>query len=108
MAGWFVDIFVEWIVRMIAKLVHRVQSRSWPHVQAIITAVRCERAGYGCHLADVHFDYEFEGTEFSGLHEEPFLVHDLGTDYCLDHPAGTKAPIRVNPHDPKKVVFLGS
>ena len=77
MGGLFVDIFVEWIVRMIAKLVNRVRSSSWPQVQGIVTAVRCERAGYGCHLADVHFDYEYQGAEFSGLHEEPFIMHAL-------------------------------
>jgi hypothetical protein len=107
MGGWFADILIEWIVRMIAKLVHRLRSLSWPVVDATITSSNCPRAGYGCHVADIHYDYEFAGEAFSGLHEEPFLMHSLGQDYVLDHPINSHARIRVKQAAPSVAVFLG-
>jgi len=107
MGGWFLDIWIEWIVRMIAKLIHRMRSRSWPVVDAMITSSDCPRAGYGCHVADIHYDYEFAGEAFSALHEEPFLMHALGRDYVLDHPVNSRARIRVKPGSPAVAVFLG-
>ncbi len=102
MAGLFIDIVIEWIVRMVANTIRRMRSRSWPVVTATVTSSRCEQAGYGCHVADINFDYSFATEDFSGLHKEPFLVHDLAKDYVRRFPADCETPVRVNPANPSK------
>ena len=106
MAGWFVDIFIEWLIRMIVKDVRTLKSTSWPVVTATVTSTRCDRAGYGCHLADVHFDYSWDEKGFSGLHEEPFMMLDSGEEYARRFPEGTKIRVRVKPSDPEVTVAL--
>jgi hypothetical protein len=106
MGGWFADILIEWIVRLIARAVRRVNSMSWPVVDAIVTNARCERAGYGCHVADVHFDYSYQGQDFSGIDEEPFLIHAVGEDYANRFPAGKRIRVRVKPAHPETTVAL--
>ena len=106
MAGWFVDIFIEWIVRMVVNSIRRIRSRSWRVATATVTSSRYERAGYGCHVADIHYDYLWAGEDFSGLHHEPFLVHDLGKDYVRRFPADSETPVRVDPANPSKSVLV--
>ncbi|MGA2847791.1 MAG: hypothetical protein ABSE46_02260 [Terracidiphilus sp.] len=106
MGGWFVDIFVEWLVRMIVKIVRRINSRSWPVVETIVTASVYSKAGYGCDTTDLHFDYSFDGQEYSGLHEEPFIMADLAKDFALDYPAGANIKVRLKPSRPYVTVAL--
>jgi len=106
MAGWFLDIVIEWLVRMIVKIVRRIKSLSWPVVTGTVTNARCERAAYGCHVADVHFDYTHQENEFSGFHEEPFLSHGVGEDYVRRFQKGITISVRVKPRNPKVTVAL--
>jgi len=106
MGGWFADIFIEWIVRMVAKIIRRVQSHAWPAVEGIVTNAQCPRAHYGCHVADVHYDYSFEGVEYSTFHEEPFLMHDSGQEWARSVCIGSKIHVRANPRDPSQTVSI--
>lgn len=106
MGGWFADIFIEWIVRMVAKSVRRVQNYAWPVVEGVITNAQCQQAHYGCQVADVHFDYAFESVECSSFHEEPFLLHDTGENWARCMRVGSKVPIRVNPKEPSQTVAV--
>ncbi len=100
MGGWFADIFVEWIVRMSVNDIKLVRSRSWTTVRGVITYSNCSRAGYGCHVADVHYDYPVGGETYSGVHEEPFVSFANGEEYAGKFPVGSEYPVRVSPRDP--------
>jgi hypothetical protein len=41
MGGWFVDAFVEWLVRMVVNAIRMLRSR--------------------CHVADIYYDYSLTG-----------------------------------------------
>jgi hypothetical protein len=106
MGGWFADIFIEWLVRMIAKIVRRISSQSWPIVDATVTAARYNHASYGCDITDLHFDYSFDGQEYSGLQEQPFIMGALAKDFALDYPAGARIKLRLKPSQPDVTVAL--
>ena len=106
MAGWFLDIVVEWLVRMVVKIVRRINSRSLPVVTATVTAAVYSKAGYGCDTTDLHFDYSFDGQEYSELHEEPFIMGARAKDFALDYPAGASIKLRVKPSQPDVSVAL--
>jgi hypothetical protein len=104
MAGWFADVLIEWLIRLVVRAVRKLNSMSWPVVDATVTNARCERASYGCHVADVFFDYSFRGQDFSGIHEEPFLIHSVGEDYANRFVAGRRIRVRVKPAHPETTV----
>jgi hypothetical protein len=106
MGGLFVDVYVEWLIRMVVNDIRMFRSRSWPVVDGIVFDATCPRALGGCHVADVYYDYTFSGESFSGIHEEPFVAHSLGQDYILQFPTGSDYPVRVNPRDPSKSVAV--
>jgi hypothetical protein len=104
MGGWFVDIFVEWFVRMIVNDIKLVRSRYWTTVKGVITYSNCLRAGYGCHVTDVNYDYSVGGETHSGAHEEPFMSFSNGEEYAGKFPIGSVYPVRVSPRDPSDSV----
>jgi len=106
MAGWFLDIFIEWLIRMIAKIVRRVNSQSWPVVKATVTSAAYRNAGYGCDTTELHFDYSFDDQEYSGLHEEPFIMGAVAKDFALDYPAGAIIKVRLKPSQPDVTVAV--
>lgn len=106
LSGWFVDIIIEWLVRIVANSVRRIRSRSWPVVAATVTNAASPRADYGCHVADIHYDYSMLGETFSGIHEEPFVIHDAAKDYVCRFPAGCETPVRVKRDDPSVSVLV--
>jgi hypothetical protein len=106
MGGWFLDVYVEWFIRMVVNDVRMLRSRSWPVVNGAVFDSACPRANGGCHVADVYYDYSFSGQTFSGIHEEPFVIHSSGEEYLRQFPTGSNYPVRVNPRDPSKSVAV--
>jgi hypothetical protein len=106
MGGWFADIFIEWLVRATVKIVRRIKSRSWPVVEATVTAAVYSHASYGCDTTDLHFDYSYEGLEYSGLHEEPFTMGASAKDFAQDYLVGAIIRLRLKPSRPEVTVAL--
>lgn len=106
MGGWFADIFIEWIIRMIVMSARRIKSLSWPVVTATVTNSVHSRASYGCDTADIHFDYSFGDQDFSGFHEEPVLLGESGQAFAQRFPEGAQIKVRVKPSNPDTTVAL--
>ena len=106
MGGWFLDVYVEWLIRMVVNDIRMFRSRSWTVVNGVVFDAVCPQASGGCHVADIYYDYTFSGESLSGIHEEPFVIHSSGEDYVRRLPAGSNYPIRVNPRDPSKSVAI--
>ena len=51
MGGWFVDIFVEYLFRVMTRMIKRRGSGTWPVAKATVTRSGCPRAMYGCDAA---------------------------------------------------------
>jgi hypothetical protein len=100
MGGWFVDIFVEFLFRTVTGLVRRHRSRTWPVASATVTDSTCPRAGYGCHVAEIHYTYDVDGEPYTGTYEKPFISHRSGEDYARHFIPGTHFKVLVNPGDP--------
>jgi hypothetical protein len=86
--------------------VRRIKSLSWPVVHATVTNSVHNRASYGCDTTDIHFDYSFEGQDFSGFHEEPVLFGGSGKEFAQRFPAGTQIKVRVKSSNPDTTVAL--
>jgi hypothetical protein len=100
MGGWFVDIFVEYMFRLITHMFRRRGSGSWPVAQATVTSSTCPKAMYGCDVAEVCYTYRVDGELYTGVNEKPFTSHDSGESYVSNFAPGTEFTVRVKPGRP--------
>jgi Protein of unknown function (DUF3592) len=100
MGGWFVDIFVEYLFRVIVRMAKRRGSDTWPMAKATVTASGCPNAGYGCDVAEVHYTYRVDGELYTGTNEKPFISHNSGEAYVSRFIPGTEFSVRVKPGNP--------
>lgn len=61
MGGWFVDIYVEYLFRVVMRAVRLVRSRDWPVMRATVLSAECPHAGYGCTVAIIYYEYILGG-----------------------------------------------
>jgi hypothetical protein len=105
MGGWFVDIIVEYLYRIIARAIRTRGIAHWRIAKAKINDSSCARAIYGCHVAEVYYEYRVDGEMYTGADEAPFLFHDSGKEYVGRFAPRTEVIIRVKPSDPS-ISFL--
>jgi hypothetical protein len=106
MAGWFVDIWVEYLVRSVLGIIQRVRARSWPIVDACITSSSCPRASYGCHVAEIQYDYTAGGEGHWGTHKKPFLFLASGEAYTKRLSPGVRGLVKYNPKEPASSILI--
>jgi hypothetical protein len=105
MGGWFFDIIVEYFYRVVARAIRTRGIAHWRVVKAKVNDSACPRATFGCHVAEVYYEYRVDGEIYTGADEKPFLFHDSGKDYVARFLPGTEITIRLKPSDPS-VSFL--
>lgn len=81
MGGWFVDIFVEYLFRVMLRMIKRCGSSTWPIGTATVTSSACPNATYGCDVAEVYYTYRVDSELYTGINEKPFISNSSGEDY---------------------------
>jgi hypothetical protein len=104
MGGWFVDILVEYLFRVIVRAVRLLRSRDWPVAMGIVLSAECPRSWYGCTVASVYYEYPIAGEKYGAVYEKPFLSHDSGVEYAAQFVKGIDFKVRVKPEDPSTSV----
>jgi hypothetical protein len=100
MAGWFLDIFIEYIFRMFVRAVKLLRSRNWPVVKATLLSAECPHASYGCDVATVYYEYVVKGEKYGAAYDKPFVSHDSGAHYSAQFVKGMDFKVRVKPDNP--------
>jgi Protein of unknown function (DUF3592) len=100
MVGLFLDVFVEYLIRVIGRAIKRRRSRGWPTVRATVASSKCPQSS-GCNLAEVTYLYSFNGERYSGTNKKPFLRHDSAAEYIGHFVPSTEFTVRVKPDDPE-------
>src|SRR5215469_659191 len=102
MAGLFVDIFVEYLFRVLFHGLDLVRSRKWPIAKATVLSADCPLATYGCEVATVYYEYAINGEKCGGSFGVPFISRKAGEDYAALLAKGKHFKIRTKPGDPTK------
>ena len=97
MAGWFLDILVEYLVRVAMRIVQILRSRSWPAVAGTVTGSFYVNADFGCDIAKVCYEYRVDGVNHVGTYKNPVFFKSLGENYIARFPHGTELIIRIKP-----------
>jgi hypothetical protein len=106
MGGFFADIFVEFFVRVVMRMVRIFSSRSWPTLTGEVTASNYQKASYGCDVAEISYKYRVDGELYTGMYEKPFISTVHGEDYVARLPSGTEMVLRIKPGEPSVSVMV--
>ncbi len=90
MGGLVLDIYVEYIVRVIIRLFKTWGAKSWPIIQAKVTSTNCRPGGFGCAVADITYTYRLDGELYMGSDANPFVWTSSAKDYLENYGRGTE------------------
>src|SRR6266571_6183782 len=100
MSGLVIDILVEFLVRVVMRMMRIFRSSSWPTVNGKVTASTYQNAGYGCDVAEISYKYRVDGELYTGMYANLFISNVHGEDYVARLPVGTELVLRVKPGEP--------
>jgi len=100
MIGLYLDVVIEYLIRVIARAIKRRRSRGWTTTKATVVSSACATTS-SCDLAEVVYLYRFEGERYSGTNKKPFFSKHSAEDYISHFVAGTEFDVRVKPDDPE-------
>jgi hypothetical protein len=100
MAGWILDIIVEYLVRVVMRIVQLLRSRPWPTATATVTSSSYVKAGFGCDIVNVSYKYRVNGESYAGVYKKPLFLGSFYRNYVTRFPSGTELIIRVKPGNP--------
>lgn len=96
----YLDVVIEYLVRVITRAIKRRRSRGWPTTKATVVRSDCPKTS-SCDLAEVVYLYRFKDERYSGTDKKPFLSQTSAKDYISHYPPGTEFNVRVKPEDPE-------
>lgn len=105
MGGLFIDIYIEYFIRLIVRLIRDHKSRNWPAVEATISSTDSERLGYACPCAQLNYIYQVSAESYSGSHVRGFILRSSAEDFAGEFLNRGKAVVRIKPGDPEHSVL---
>lgn len=100
LSGWFLDVIVEYLYRVIVRVIRTRGIAHWRTVEATVNGSACPSATYGCHVAEVCYEFRLDGEPYTGIDEKPFIFHDSCESYAERFSPGVEIVIRLKPGDP--------
>ena len=80
MGGLVLDIYVEYLIRVLVRFFKARGSKSWPVIKGKVTSTNCRPGGVGCAVADISYNYRSNGELYAGTDAKPFRVHQFSKD----------------------------
>jgi len=106
MGGWFLDIFIEYLVRVVVGVIKTRGKDAWPVVKATVAESYCPAAGFGCPVAEVYYEYVVDGKLYTGIHQKAFIFLSSGEHYVRQLAPGADLSVRLNPGNPAASIAL--
>ena len=99
--GFFIDIYVEYLVRVVVRLRQRWKARSWQIVTAEVSATTYRSGGIGCAVAEVGYIDKIDGQVYTGTNSVPFIFSTAARGYIERYSPKNELLIRVKPDRPE-------
>jgi len=100
MGGYFVDVFIVYLFKTIARALKKRRSEGWPVAKGTVLTAGFQSPGFGCDTSEVVYTIVVNGKKYTGMHEKPFLMIESAKDYASHFLAGQEIVVRYNPVDP--------
>ena len=104
MVGWYFDVFVGFLIRIVIRFVKLRSSAEWPVEKGTILTATCPAAVYGGPIAELVYTYIHKGESYSGLHRKAFMLKTSAESYVSKIVIGSQIAVRVKPADPENSV----
>jgi len=105
MAGFVIDIYIEFFFRTVVNLIRRIGTSKWPVVTAIVSnSQKRPYPGLGCTVIVIQYKYRNVDIRSEGTHKEPFIFDNYAEAYLRRFPGGSEFSVRVNPEDPSRSI----
>ena len=105
MGGWFVDIFVGYVItfcRIIARSLRARRRKDWCESRATVVGASCQTQSYMPRpVAEIVYTYRFDGGFYGGVDRKPFFLESSAKAYADQFPRGNTLTIRVKTGDPE-------
>src|SRR5947209_4644354 len=108
MAGLVIDIFVEWIFRVVIRFFRELGTGNWSVCTAKVTGAFCPKVDYGCDKAEVNYTYRIDGRTYVGTNVKPFVRLNSAKKYAAQFPQGKEISVRVDPSNSSFSLLLDS
>jgi hypothetical protein len=95
----FVDVYIEFFVRLAIKFARRIGTSGWSLLNAIVVSSVRESSFTGCILVVIHYKYRNADQRFDGTFKQPFVNDNFADAYLRRHPGGSAFPVLVSPHN---------
>jgi len=104
LGGWFLDVLVAYLFRIVARSITTLRSGNWPIRRATVISAGCPDV-LGCEAAEVVYTYSIDGDRYTGSDRKPFLFKRIAEINAAMFSPGKEIPVRVKPGDPSVSVF---
>lgn len=95
--GFFIDIYVEFLISVMVSFFRSRRAKSWPIVNAEITRTQFRSGGFGCAVAEISYKYSVDGHPHTGTSTKPFLWDSSAKSYLESYAEGNALRVRVKP-----------
>jgi Protein of unknown function (DUF3592) len=102
----YIDVLIGYAIRSLIRFVRTLRSEKWPVEKGTVLSAVCRPAGSGGPVAEIGYNYIYDGEYYSGMHTKPFLLRDSAQDYVKRIIVGGKMTVRVHPAQPQKSVLV--
>jgi hypothetical protein len=110
MGGWFLDVFVGWLItlyRIVTRSVRARKTKEWRAISAVISSAAFQGEAYIPRpVALIAYTYHFEGGSYLGVDEKPFFFESSAKAYAAQFKRGCPLIIRVKPGEPETSIVL--
>ena len=102
--GWFLDVLIAYLVRVIARSFIALRSREWATCRAAVISSGCPDV-FGCEAVEVKYAYSVNGHRYAGVDTKPFLSKQIAKINAEEFSPGKEITVRYKPDDPSVSVF---
>ena len=105
MGGWFVDIFVGYLIslfKMAARERKARRCKDWRETTATIVGTSWRAQAFIPRpIAEIIYTYHFDGGFYGGVDEKPFYLESSAKSYANRYAKGDNLIVRVKPAEPE-------
>jgi hypothetical protein len=97
MAGFVLDIYIEFFFRTAMLWLNRSAASDWPVMNSVVVESKLREPGIGCTVVIIRYQYRNADVRCEGTHKQPFILANYADAYLRRFPCGAEFPVRINP-----------
>lgn len=105
MAGWYLDVFIGYLVSLFRMIVRDLRARrtvSWRETTATVSGASCQTSFFLPRpVAEIVYTYRIDGGFYGGVDEKPFFLASSAEEYAGQFARGDNLAVRVKPDHPE-------